>query len=79
MKKGHSKNRHHSKGICSLKQRKARRSDTEKYGTSKKVEQYHIKKKLYWKHFIEAIQLADFLIDKVPLLIKWMVNLLGMG
>lgn len=75
MKKGHSKNRQRSKGFSSLKQRRAR-SNTKKHGVVRKVEQNNFKKGAFWKRLIEAIQLADFLIDKVSRLIKWLHELL---
>lgn len=76
MKKGYSKNRLRSKGISSLKQRWARKSNARKNGVAKKVEQNNTKKRFYWKQLIEVIRLVDFLIDKVPRLIKWLHELL---
>ena len=77
MKKGYSKNRHFSKGINSRKRltnRKGRKKRTIENTNVQLAE-----KKLKWSRIGIAIQLADFLIDKMPLFCKWLVHLLGMG
>lgn len=79
MKKGNSKNRHFSKGN-SLKNRKRlinRKGCMRCTVKSKNVQL--AEKSLKWNRIGIAIQLADFLIDKIPLFCKWLVHLLGMG
>lgn len=79
MKKGHSKNRHFSKGK-SLKSRKRlinRKSC--KHSTIKSKNVQLAEKSFMWSRIGTTIQLADFIIDKVPRLIKWLVYCLGMG
>jgi len=77
MKKGQSKNRHFSKGKNSQKRLSNRKGCNNKVAKSTNVKL--AEKSFKWSRIGIAIQLADFLIDKVPRLCKWLVYLLGMG
>ena len=77
MKKGHSKNRHFSKGINSRKKLANRKRC--KHRTVKSVNAQLAEKSFKWDRIGIAIQFADFLIDKVPRLFKWLAYLFGMG
>jgi len=77
MKKRNSKNRHFSKGVYSHKRLANRKESKNQTVTSAEVQL--AEKKFKWSRVGIVIQLADFLIDKVPRIIKWLVYLLGMG
>lgn len=80
MKKGNSKNRHFSKGINRLKNRK--KSTCRKVSKRRSAKRTNLRlaeESFRWSRIGTAIQLADFLIDNVPWLFKCLVNLLGMG
>lgn len=79
MKKGCSKSRHFSKGINSQKNFTNRKGCKCKKRIVENANVQLAEKNFNWSRISTAIQLADFLIDKVPRLIKWLVNLLGMG
>ena len=77
MKKGYSKNRHFTKGINSRKRLTKRKG--RKHRTVENANVQLAEKNFKWSRIGTAIQLADFLIDKVPRLCKWLIYLLGMG
>ena len=74
MKKGHSKNRHFSKGKTSKKNSKVC-----KYKAYTSSKEQLAEKNFKWSRIGTLIQLVDFLFDKMPRLCNWLVNLLGMG
>ena len=78
MKKGNSKNRHFSKGINKCRKNNSNFRGHKERKTSSSNTQHDVKI-FKWRHIGTIIQLADFLIDKVPLLAKWLFSLLGMG
>ncbi len=75
MKKGYSKNRHFSKGINSQKKLTNRKRCKKRIVENSNVQL--AKKNFKLSCIGTAIQLADFLIDNVPRLIKWLIYLLG--
>lgn len=77
MKQGNSKNRHFSKGINSRKKLTNRKERKKRSVENANVQL--AEKSFKWSRIGTAIQLADFLIDKMPRLCKWLVYLLGMG
>ena len=74
MKKGNSKNRHFSKGTNSLGYRKrlTNRKDCRSCAI-KSTKAQLTEKDFKWSRLGTYIQLADFLIDKVPRLFKWLL------
>lgn len=78
MKKGNSKNRHCSKGN-SLKSRKRLINRKGCLSTVTSEEVQHAEKCSKWNIIATIIQLADFVIDKMPRLIEWLVCCIGMG
>lgn len=77
MKKGHSKNRHFSKGINKCKRPTYCRECKRRSVKSANVQL--AEKNLKWSRISTAIQFADFLTDKLPQLFKWLVYFLWMG
>ena len=78
MKKGIIKNRHFSKGISKYRKRTAIRRVC-KQREAKSANRQLAEMDFRWSRISTIIQLADFLIDKVPRLVKWLFYLLGMG
>lgn len=77
MKKGNSKNRHFSKGINKFKKRKESTCrKVSKRRTAKRTNLYLEEESLKWNRIGTAIQLADFLIDHVPRLVRWLFSLI---
>ena len=76
MKKGHSKNRHFSKGNNSRKRLINRKRCKNKVAKSANVPLAEKNFKLSCIGI--AIQLADFLIDNIPRFFNWLSYLLGM-
>lgn len=83
MKKGISRNRHRSKCTCRRNNQRAhkegryharnRRSHVNE--TSLRLTQKNFK----WSRVAIIIQVIDFLTDKLPQIIKYLMSLLGMG
>lgn len=79
MKKGYSKNRHFSKGSSSKSRERTANRRIDKQRKFKTANSQLAKKDFKWSRIGTIIQLTDFLIDKVPQLVKWLFNSLGMG
>lgn len=79
MKKGYSKNRHFSKGTYSLKQKKSKDNNRKKYRTTQNTIVIFLVIKSIWTNIDIAVHLIEFLIDKVPILFKWLLYLFGVG
>lgn len=78
MKKGHSKNRHFSKGTNKNRRRTFNRRSS-KQRKSQSTNAQLAERSFKWNRIGTIIQIADFLIDKAPLLFRRLLDFLGMG
>ena len=81
MKKGISRNRHRSKCTCWRRiQRTHKSHDARNIHNHESEKRLQLAQKDFkWSRFAIIIQVVDFLIDKLPRLINYMMFLLGMG
>ena len=81
MKKGISKNHHHSKVVSKRKVKKVHNGIyvSIRHNIKSKTDHQLIIKSFKWSRIGTIIQIADFFIDKLPRVIRFLMSLLGMG